>query len=141
VGYPASVSKNQNSDWDPKAWEEPERDVTLEGLQQSTFDFYDQITVHQKPTFLFGIDFGKLWNVSACKVGIVVDGWMRMYGMAEVSNGENRPFTYRYDAGAGLTAHAEAPDAFGWNPQSLLIASISPKTLKRGISALLRSVA
>ncbi|KAF8252102.1 glycosyl hydrolases family 18 protein-like protein [Wilcoxina mikolae CBS 423.85] len=128
---------DQGSDWDPKALSPPKRDITLNGLKQPTFDFSvkasGQITAHLKPTFIFGIEFDKMWHLGAAKVEIEADGWMRMYASAEFStNSDNCPFTYGIDVGADLSARAEAPDAFGWNPRSFPIAQIPAKSLLKG---------
>lgn len=127
---------DQSSDWDPKALSSPQRAITLDGLKQPTFDYSvtatGQITAHLKPTFIFGIDFDKMWNVGAAKVEIEADGWMRVYATAELSNNGNCPFTYGIDVGADLTARATAPDAFNWQPRSFPIASIPAKTLIAG---------
>ena len=127
---------NQNSDWDPKALDEPSRDGTgLEGVRQPTFDFSvtanGEITAHLKPTFEFGIVFDQRWDVDSAKVDVVADGWVRLKAAAGISSGGNCPFTYGIDVGADLYARAEAP-SLGWKRRSFPIASASPKSLKAG---------
>jgi len=131
------VFPNQGSEGTPDALDSPNRDMTLSGLRQPTFDWSvsasGSITAHLKPSFVFGIDFDKRWNVGAAKVSLLADGWMRVHAKAEAGSGESTcPFTYGIDVGADLVARAEAPSAFGWDPITFPIAQISPKVLKEG---------
>ena len=64
-----------------------------------TFDFSvsakGDITAHIKPTFSFGIKFDSFWQVDACQVQLVADGYMRLYAEAQTSQADpNCPFTY-----------------------------------------------
>lgn len=128
---------DHDSDWDPKTLDKPSRDGTgLEGVKQPTFDFSvtanGEISAHLKPTFEFGIVFDKQWKVDSAKVDVFADGWVRLKAAAGISSGENCPFTYGIDVGAELYARAEAPSTFGWRPRSFPIASVSPKSVKKG---------
>ncbi|KAF8457862.1 glycosyl hydrolases family 18-domain-containing protein [Kalaharituber pfeilii] len=129
---------NPSSQYDPKALTAPSREMTLKGLRPPTFDYSvkaeGQLTAHLKPTFIFGIDFDKMWKVDGAKVELVADGWMRMYASAEISNDPNTcPFQYGIDVGADLMAKLEVPSAFGsWNGRTFPIASMKPKKLVQG---------
>ncbi|KAI9766214.1 MAG: hypothetical protein M1839_005004 [Geoglossum umbratile] len=129
---------DQGPDWDPKAVSPPDRTGTgsFDGLTQPSFDYSvtatGQITAHLKPTFEFGITFDQIWGVGAAKADVVADGWVRFMGAAGIGSSGNCPFTYGIDVGADLYAKVEAPPAFGWNPRTFPIASISPKSAKPG---------
>ena len=112
---------NPSSEYDPKSLSTVTRDMTLQGLQQPTFDYSltaeGQLTAHLKPTFVFGIDFDKSWNVEGAKISLVADGWMRMYAKAELSSDPAVcPFKYGIDVGADLYAKVDVPSIFStWN--------------------------
>jgi len=129
---------NPSSEYDPKSLSTVTRDMTLKGLQQPTFDYSltaeGQLTAHLKPTFVFGIDFDKSWNVEGAKISLVADGWMRMYAKAELSSDPAVcPFKYGIDVGADLYAKVEVPSIFStWNGATYQIASLPAKKLVDG---------
>ena len=118
----------QSSEFEPKTLDEPSRNMDVSGLKQPEFDASVEalgyIEAHLLPTLSFGIKVDDTWNVGACSVDLVADGWVRLRAKSDLVGGDCG-LAYAVDAGAGLLAKATVPDAFKtWQPQELAIAAI-----------------
>ncbi|KAI0202235.1 hypothetical protein F4808DRAFT_468777 [Astrocystis sublimbata] len=115
----------QTSEFDPKSLDDPQRDFDLKGLQQPMFNASvvaeGQITAHLRPTLSFGIEFDKRWEVPKLIAELVAHGWVRGRAKANILGGDAAtcPFQYGLDAGAVLTARANAPPQFKWATRSM----------------------
>lgn len=118
----------QSSEFAPQTLDEPSRNLDVSGLKQPEFDASVEalgyLEAHLLPTLSFGIKVEDRWNVGACSVDLVADGWVRLRAKSDLVGGDCG-FAYAVDAGAGLVAKAIVPDAFKtWQPKELPIAAI-----------------